>query len=164
MPDTQHSHTSRTPFTCQLHVPPTTYLPHAIRSCCSSHPCTGCMPFLCHPHLPCTSHTHPHACHPVCSASPPKENQAPAGDPKEIRKAKSQPDRPRPSPSQEGCSLLLPARCSPLQVQPSRVMTCRQMPQGFTFLKVFTLKWWLLGASRSSGCGRKAQWSGLVGG
>lgn len=31
-------------------------------------------------------------------------------------------------------------RYSPLQVQPSRVMTCRQIPQGFTFLKVFTLK------------------------
>lgn len=41
---------------------------------------------------------------------------------------------------------------APLQTQPSRVMACRQMPQGFTFLKAFTLKWWVLGASRSSGC------------
>lgn len=34
-------------------------------------------------------------------------------------------------------------------------MACRQMPQGFTFLKAFTLKWWVLGASRSSGCRKK---------
>lgn len=44
---------------------------------------------------------------------------------------------------------------APLQIQPSRVMACRQMPQGFTFLKAFTLKWWVLGASRSSGCRKK---------
>lgn len=44
----------------------------------------------------------------------------------------------------------------PLQTQPSRVMAWRQMPQGFTFLKAFTLKWWVLGASRSSGCRKRS--------
>lgn len=48
-----------------------------------------------------------------------------------------------------------PINHAPLQTQPSRVMACRQIPQGFTFLKAFTLKWWVLGASRSSGYGKK---------
>lgn len=49
-----------------------------------------------------------------------------------------------------------PISHEPLQMQPSRVMAWRQMPQGFTFLKAFTLKWWVLGASRSSGCRKRS--------
>lgn len=65
------------------------------------------------------------------------------------------PHLPQARPVQQEQHALGPISHVPLQMQPSRVMACRQMAQGFTFLKAFTLKWWALGASRSSGCRKR---------
>lgn len=70
-------------------------------------------------------------------------------------RAQQRPYTPQHRPVQQQRHALGPINHAPLQTQPSRVMACRQMPQGFTFLKAFTLKWWVLGASRSSGCRKK---------
>lgn len=114
-----------------------THLPHA------SHPCTGYMPFPCHP-SPAIYQPHTTTCLPsgVLCITPQMRTRHQMGTPRKSTKPSPNLSGPRPSHSQEN---MLPSSCpisySPLQVQPSRVMTCRQIPQGFTFLKVFTLKW-----------------------
>ena len=124
-------HTTQTPSPCHSHAicRPPTYLLHVIhtQTTCYFH------------HLRCAIHTHLHARHPCTQPLLPNENQAPTWNPKDS------PAPPGPQASRFGEDTLPlphgPASPSPLQVQPSRVMTCRQIPQGFTFLKVFTLKW-----------------------